>query len=179
MENTKDKNLEIIIYVSDLTLYSQGVDEWVELNLLEPTEAKRKYDAFQKKHKGHEFFISDTSMTNNLGIREFNAIECILDWAEEYLCNWNEEQISIFSALIVDGAYDWASAADIVENYAYTVIEHNGRGTEEECVGQYYAEFLDIPDHIEPYFDYERYGRDVLIESESITNADYTIIISR
>ena len=45
-----------------------------------------------------------------------------------------------------------------------------GRGTEDECVGRYYAgECLNIPDYIiKPYFDYGAYGN-ILIESESIT----------
>lgn len=176
MKNNKN-SIEMVIYVSDLALYNRGVNEWIELDLMNPAQAKSKYDDFQKERKEHALFISDTSMTYNLGINEFDNIDFILYMADIFFSNWSEEQLSVFSDLVNEGDYEWEKSAEIVNNYDYTIIEHEELGREEECVGQYYAEYLAIPDNIKPYFDYESYGRDILLGTESITNEDYTIII--
>ena len=171
------KAIEMIIYVSDLTLYKHGINEWIELDLMNTAEAKSKYNAFKKEREEHELFISDTSMTYNLGINELDNIDYILYIADIFFSNWSDEQLSVFCDVVNEGAYEWTRATKIVNNYDYIVIEHEEWGNEEECVGKYYADYLGIPENIEPYFDYERYGRDILIESEHITNEDYTIII--
>ena len=117
-------------------------------------------------------------MTYNLGINELDNIDFILYMADIYFSEWSEDQLNVFCDLVNEGAYEWTTAAEIVNSYDYTVIGHEGRGSEDEKVGRYYAEdCLNIPDYIKPYFDYEKYGRDILIESESITTEDYTIII--
>lgn len=172
------KAIKMIIYVSDLELYNKGVHEWVELDLMNQAEAKSKYNDFQEEREGHALFISDTSMTYNLEINELDNIDFIIDMADSFFSEWSEEQLNIFCDLVNEGAYEWTEAAKIVNNYDYTVIEHEGKWTEDEYVGRYYAEeCLNIPEHIKPYFDYKAYGRDILIASENITNEDYTIII--
>ncbi len=177
MENNKN-NIEMIIYVSDLALYNEGINELVELDLMNPTEAKSKYEDFQKEREEHALFISETSMTYNLGINEFDNIDFIIYMADAFFSEWSEEQLNVFCELVNEGDYEWTEAAKIVNNYDYTIITHEGKGTEDEYVGRYYVEeCLDIPDYIKLYFDYASYGRDILIESENITNEDYIIII--
>ena len=176
MENSKN-SIKMIIYVSDLALYNRGVNEWIELDLMNPAQAKSKYDDFQKEREEHALFISDTSMTYNLGINELDNIDFILYMSDIFFSNWSEEQLNVFSDLVNEGAYEWTEAAEKVNNYDYALIEIGDCKSDEEAVGRYYAECLDIPNCIEPYFDYERYGRDILIEAENITNEDYTIII--
>lgn len=176
MENNKNK-IEMLIYVSDLALYKKGVNEYVELDLMKPADAKRKYEDFGKEREEHGLFISDTSMTYELGINELDNIDFILYMADIFFSIWSEEQLSVFSDLVTEGAYDWTTASKIVHNYDYTKIEHKEHGKEEKCVGQYYADYLNIPENIKPYFDYTAYGQDILTETENITNEDYTIII--
>lgn len=176
MENNK-KSIEMIIYVSDLALYKKGINEWIELDLMNIEEATSKYNAFQKEREEHGLFISDTSMTYELGINELDNIDYIIYMADMFFSSWSEEQLSIFSDLIIEGGYDWTTASKIVHNYDYTKIEHTERGQEEKCVGEYYAEYLDIPENIKPYFNYEQYGRDILLETENVSNEDYTIIV--
>ena len=77
MKDNKN-SIEMIIYVSDLALYNRGVNEWIELDLMNPTQAKSKYDDFKKEREEHALFISDMSMTYNLGINEFDNIDYIL-----------------------------------------------------------------------------------------------------
>ena len=176
MENNKNK-IEMLIYVSDLDLYKKGINKWIELDLMNPELAKSKYDDFQKECEEHALFISDTSMTYELGISELDNIDFIIYMADIFFSNWSEEQLSVFSDLVAEGNYDWEKTAKIVNNYDYTKIEHEERGEEEKCVGQYYADYLDIPENLKQYFDYVAYGRDILTETENITNEDYTIII--
>ena len=175
--NNNNNNIEMIIYVSDLKKYRQGINEWVELDLMNTAETRDKYDAFQKEHEENALFISDTSMTYNLGINEFDNIDYILYIADSYFAEWSEEQIKIFSDLINEGDYDWKDAVKIVNNYDYAFIEISAGESDEEAVGRYCAEDLNIPNHIESYFDYVSYGRDIIIETENVVTDDYVILI--
>lgn len=170
-------SIEMIIYVSDLTKYNRGTHDWVELDLMKPTETKRKYDAFKKEHEGDALVISDTSMTYPLGVNKLDNIDFLLKLAENYFSNWNEEQIMVFSDLINELDWDWDDASDKVNNYDYSLIEIGDCKSDEEAVGYYYADCLNIPDYIESYFNYEEYGRDILLETNNVTNDDYVIIV--
>lgn len=170
MKNNK-KSIEMIICVRDVNNFNA----WVELDLMNTAEAKSKYDDFKKEREEHTLFISDTYMRYDLGINEFDNIDFLLQMSEKYFSKWSEEQIEVFSELIIE--FGWYEVADKVNNYDYMLIKHKGKGTEEEAVGRYYAEYLDIPKHIEQFFDYERYGRNILEENENVTNDDYVIII--
>lgn len=170
---TNKKIIEMVICVSTLT----NCYDWVELDLMNPTKAKSKYESFQKEHEGNKFIISDTSMTYGLGINEFDNIDFILDMAENYFSQWTEEQIKVFSDLVAESEFSWDYASYKVNNYDYMLIKHKGKGTEEEYVGRYYAEYLDIPEHFKQFLDYEDYGRNILEENENVTNDDYVIIV--
>ena len=164
-------NIEMVIYVSDLEHYSKGINECVELDLMNPEEAKSKYEA----HEGNKFFISDTSMTYDLGIGELDSIEWILDWAEEYLQNWNEEQIKVFSKLINE--FDWEYASDKVSDYDYVIIEIGDCKSDGEAVGRYFCtEYLHIPPE-KDYIDYEAYGRYILLIKRDYVTTDDSVII--
>ena len=176
MKDNKN-NIEMIIYVSDLTLYRKGINELIELDLMNPAESKSKYEDFKKANEGHKFFISDTSMQYELGVSEFDSIEWLLEWAEEYLQGWSEEQIMIFSDIIYELDWDWDDASEKVKNYDYVLIEIGDCETDEECVGRYYAECLDIPNSIVQYFDYVSYGRNILEENDSVTTDEYVLIV--
>lgn len=177
MKDNKN-SIEMIIYVSDLTKYNKGINDWIELDLRNPTEAKSKYEDFKKANEEHEFFISDTSMTYNLGINELDNIDFILEMAETYFSNWSEDQIEVFSDLIAEfDDYDWDYIAEKVNDYDYVIIEIGNCESDEKAVGRYYAEYLNMPDSIESYFDYERYGRDILIGVDNVTTDDYVIIV--
>lgn len=170
-------NVKMIIYVSDLALYNRGVNERVELDLMKPAEARSKYDDFQKEREEHALFISDTLMTYNLGINELDNIDYILYIADIFFSTWSEEQIKVFSDLVTETAFTWDYAINKVTNYDYALIEIGDCKSDEEAVGRYYAEYLDIPNHIEPFFDYEQYGRHILEENDNVTNDDYVIIV--
>ena len=170
MEENKN-TIEMLIFVSDST----NCSEWVKLDLMKPTQAKSKYDEFKKEHDGHKFLISCTAMAHYLKLEDCTSIEWLLDWAEEYLQNWNEEQIIAFSDLIT--AFDWDVASDKVKYYDYRLIKTSDWDSDEEAVGRYYAEYLAIPEYIKPYFDYERYGRKTLQKFASVTTDDYVIIV--
>lgn len=176
MKNNKNNN-EMIIYVSSLKKYKKGINEWVELDLMNPEDAKNKFDDFKKENEGHEFIISDTSMEYDLGVNELDNIDFILELAEEYFRNWSEEQMMVFANLINKLDFDWEAGAKKVKDYEYALIEIDFCETDERAVGKYYAEYLDIPDNIEPYFDYEKYGRDIIEQENSITTDDYVIIV--
>jgi hypothetical protein len=90
MKNTKD--LEMIIYVSDVAKFKQGINERLALDLLNPRQSR--HDFIKALDYGNrEFFISATSMTYPLPIEEGESIGYLLDWAELYLCKWSVEQI--------------------------------------------------------------------------------------
>lgn len=176
MEDNKN-SIEMIIYVSDLTKYKKGIHKWIELDLMKPTQAKSKFDAFKKEHEGNKLVISDTSMTYPLRVNKLDNIDFLLELADNYFDNWSEEQIMVFSYLINELEWDWDDASDKVNNYDYALIEIGDYKSDEEAVGYYYADCLNIPDYIESYFDYESYGRDILLETDNVTTDDYVIIV--
>lgn len=64
--------------------------------------------------------------------------------------------------------------AQILDSYFFTFSNLCNR---EEEFGEYLAlecDCLDIPDNIQPYFDYERYGRDALYDFRTTTNYVFT-----
>ena len=57
--NMKDNknSIEMIIYVSNFNKDNKGTNERVKLDLMNPAEAKSKYEAFQKEMQSHQIGI--------------------------------------------------------------------------------------------------------------------------
>lgn len=157
-------------YVTNLGKYNEGE---LSTELLKFPTTKEEVQA-ALKHIGvdniqyAEIFIPAydgdlPGLYANLGeyesIDELNYLSCLL-------FELDQGDLEKFEAVIDSGEHT-SSVADLI-NLAqnldcyelYPDIEN------EEDLGRYCLEDLDIPDALRDYFDYEAYGRDVLIEGE-------------
>lgn len=153
----------ISIYLTNLGKYNEGelVGEWLEL----PATAEEIADC--KKRIGinaqyEEWFITDYECNvKDITVGEYDNLEELNELAET-LADFDEYRAHVFGWLISDG-YSREEAVDASENF--TVYDNC---TDMSDVAYYVAEacgYLEsIPEHLQYYFDYEKFGRDLEIE---------------
>ena len=160
----------ISIFLTNLGKYNEGylIGEWVKL----PVQKDKLEDVLRRigiNHQGYEeYFISDyESLFSNLHISEYASIAELNELAEKIDgladCDYDklgavlecESSMSIAEILkLIDGLDSFDLLTDVEDD---------------EALGEYYADigciFAGIPDHIQRYFDFESYGRDIRLES--------------
>ena len=165
----------IKIYLTNLGKYNEGelVGEWLELPASD-LEIAETLERIGINENYEEYFITDyETEVSDLKIGEYDSVEDLNELAE--VINDNEpEKVSALIYYGYDTAEEIQSHIDDV-NYVCTPI---GAESEEFAVGWYYAKELgglDIPENIEPYFDFEAYGRDIMLEGQFYTAEDGSI----
>ena len=166
---------EIKIYLTNLGKYNEGflIGEWVELPVsdeeltavFERIGISDKPDAYGRYYE--EYFITDYETDiEGLKIGEYENISRLNEIAEQ-LEDVDEEQFA--------AAYNYAcnleEALDILDDVMYVTTPDRWE-SEEEAVGYYYAKecgCLNIPEEIENYFDFEAYGRDIMLNGSFYT----------
>ncbi|MGT2896041.1 antirestriction protein ArdA [Streptococcus entericus] len=117
---------------------------------------------------GDEYLIADWEGVN--GINEYTPISSLNQLAEKMATI-----PSAYSSLINDWLGHYGSIETFIEEFDYndwTVAEVSG----DEDFGIYLVEELsaiNIPEYLEPYFDYEAYGRDARLELSCIVSDSY------
>lgn len=160
----------ISIYLTNLGKYNEGelVGEWLELPASdeeiaetlerigisdEPDENGRFYE---------EYFITDyETEVDGLKIGEYDNIDELNALAEAVEGN---EQTA--AALIYFGYNTAEEIGDHIDDVMY-ITTPEGAESEDFAVGYYYAEecgCLEIPENLKNYFDYEAYGRDIMLD---------------
>lgn len=168
-EQKKGKVLTMIkIYYTNLGLYNEGIlaGEWVELPISdEELEEVRSRCGFDETHE--EYFITDYETDiDGLRIGEYDSLEYLNRLAEV-----TEENETTAAALIYFG-YDTPEEIESHIDDVFYVTTPSGCESEENAVGYYYAEelgALEIPENLKCYFDYEAYGRDIMLEGNFYT----------
>ena len=159
----------IKIYYTNLGLYNEGIlsGEWVDLPVSdEELENVKQRTGYDETHE--EYFITDYETDiNGLKIDEFDNIDELNELAE--IIEDHEDETE---ALIYFG-YDTAEEiSEHLDDVCY-IATCEGCMNEDETVGYYYAKelgCLNIPEEIENYFDFESYGRDIMMEGNFYTN---------
>lgn len=154
------------IFLTNLGKYNEGalVGEWVSLPASdEELEAVKNRIGINEQYE--EWFITDYETDiHGVSVGEYDDIEELNELAEAI--EENPEQVE---ALLYFG-YD--ITAENIENVSY-ITTAEGLDSENYAVGYYYAiecGCLEIPSNIEPYFDFEAYGRDIMLEGQFYTN---------
>lgn len=165
-------------FVTNLGKYNEGylVGEWLKL----PTDTETVQALFSRIGmdgvRYEEFFITDyesaiPGLHRYLG--EYESLDEL-----NYLAAMVEEldDVAAFEAALQYSNHT-GSAKDIINltqnldcYQFYPDIE------DEEDLGYYFADELnaiDIPEHIQPYFDYEAYGRDLAMEGGEFVGGGY------
>lgn len=156
------------IYITNLGKYNEGylIGEWVSLPVSnEELEAVKTRIGINEQYE--EMFITDYETDiNGYKVGEYDDIETLNRIAE-----LAEDDPNRVAALLYFGYDDPDQIADNIENVAYCT-EPEGGESDDFAIGYYYAKelgCLDIPDDLEPYFDFEAYGRDIMLEGSFYT----------
>lgn len=165
-------------FVTNLGKYNEGrlVGEWLNL----PTDTETVQDLFSRIGidgvRYEEFFITDFESAI-LGLhRYFGEYESLDEL--NYLAALVEEldDPAKFEAALEYGDHSGSVQEIINLTQNLDCYELYAGVDSEEALGYYFADELnaiDIPAHIQPYFDYEAYGRDLALEGGEFVSGGY------
>ena len=154
-------------YITNLGKYNEG--ELVGETLKFPTTTE-EVQALLKRIgvdgvRYEEFFITSFDgdvlglydyLTEYENLDELNHLACLLS-------ELDQSDLEKFEAVIDSGEHT-SSVADLINlTQNLDCYEFYSDIESEEDLGRYYTEDLNIPAELKDYFDYESYGRDVLI----------------
>ena len=193
----------IKLYLANLGKYNEGIlkGEWVELPLSE-TELEEvmvnigvaHYDkegnfvpyVIETDEKGYEYVyeeyaIHDYETDLNISISEYSSLDNLNAIAE----NVEKYELDYVNVLLDDGAIDMK---DLIEGdleeimQSHTFIELEPNMNEEQEVGYAYVdEIYGGPEYLskeilERYFDYEAFGRDILLSGEGFVSGNILVL---
>ena len=159
---------KIRIFLTNLGRYNEGylMGEWVKLPVPEDKLEEVLARIGINKHY-EEYFITDyESLFPNLHICEYSSISDLNELAEriEELADYDYEKLA--AVLESESCLSIAEILAIIEDLdSFDLLT---KVDSDEALGEYYAEccciFQNVPEHIQRYFDYEAYGRDIRLE---------------
>lgn len=193
----------IKLYLANLGKYNEGIlkGEWVELPLSE-TELEEAmvnigvahYDeegnfvpyVIETDEKGYEYVyeeyaIHDYETDLNITISEYSSLNDLNTVAE----NVEKYELDYVNVLLDDGAIDMkdlieGDLEEIMQDYTFVELEPNMN--EEQEVGYAYVdEIYGGPEYLskeilERYFDYEAFGRDILLGGEGFVSGNILVL---
>lgn len=193
----------IKLYLANLGKYNEGIlkGEWVELPLSE-TELEEAlvnigvahYDnegnfvpyVTETDEKGYEYVyeeyaIHDYETDLNISISEYSSLDNLNAIAE----NVEKYELDYVNVLLDDGAIGMkdlieGDLEEIMQNYTFVELEPNMNEEQEvgyACVDKIYGgpEYL-YREMLERYFDYEAFGRDILLSGESFVSGNILVL---
>ena len=193
----------IKLYLANLGKYNEGIlkGEWVELPLSE-TELEEvmvnigvaHYDkegnfvpyVIETDEKGYEYVyeeyaIHDYETDLNISISEYSSLDNLNAIAE----NVEKYELDYVNVLLDDGAIDMkdlieGDLEEIMQNHTFIELEPNMN--EEQEVGYAYVDEVCggleclSKEILERYFDYEAFGRDILLGGEGFVSGNILVL---
>ena len=173
----------ISIYLTNLGKYVEGylVGEWVKL----PVDKDKLQDVLDRigiNEQYEEYFISDyETLFANLHISEYSSIQDLNELAEkiDMLADCDYEKLG--AVLECESCMTIAEILEIIDELdSFELLD--GIDTD-SAIGEYFVEVSDllygIPDHIQRYFDFESYGRDIRLELNTCLTSYGLVIDNR
>ena len=193
----------IKLYLANLGKYNEGIlkGEWVELPLSE-TELEEvmvnigvaHYDkegnfvpyVIETDEKGYEYVyeeyaIHDYETDLNISISEYSSLDNLNAIAE----NVEKYELGYVNALLDDGAIGMkdlieGDIEEIMQDYTFVELEPTMNEEQEvgyACVDEIYGgpEYLS-KEILERYFDYEAFGRDILLSGEGFVSGNILVL---
>ena len=193
----------IKLYLANWGKYNEGIlkGEWVELPLSE-TELEEvmvnigvaHYDkegnfvpyVIETDEKGYEYVyeeyaIHDYETDLNISISEYSNIDNLNVIAE----NVEKYELDYVNVLLDDGAIGMkdlieGDLEEIMQNHTFIELEPNMNEEQEvgyACVDEIYGgpEYLS-KEILERYFDYEAFGRDILLSGEGFVSGNILVL---
>ena len=161
------------IYVTNLGRYNEGylVGKWVKLPVCEEVLDKVLKEIGINEYY-EEYFITDyENEIIGLGdvISEYSSVQSLNELAQRLEGLSDDEADKLGAVLEYEACRSVSDVLELLDKLDEFDLLTDV--TDDEELGYYYAEeycCIDIPEHIQPYFDYEAYGRDIRLESSCL-----------
>ena len=163
---TTTKNLEVRIYCGTYAKYNDGsiAGQWIDATDLDKEEFYNLCRELHSDEEDPEFMFQDTD-TDNEVLRNMIG-ECGIDadfWdLKDQMKELSEEQLEAYT-IYVNNTKD-TDINNFQDSYFCYLDEYNIN----EAFGEYWmdmtGEMSEIPKYLQYYFDFEAYGRDLLID---------------
>lgn len=160
------------IALTNLGKYNEGelVCKWLDLPATDE-EIQAAFEAIgvADNTEYEEYFISDY-VSEILPIGEYTNLEELNEQAEK-IDNYSEEELEILLAILEATGDDIDSACETLEQGDYTYYADLATYADlaEELVNDGY---LDVPERLLPYIDYDQIGRDLNYSGEFTQTAN-------
>ena len=158
------------IFITNLGMYNEGylVGKWVKLPVSED-KLDEVLKAIGINEYYEEFFISDFENERIIGlsevVSEYSSVQALNKLAQRLEELSDDEADKLGAVLEYEACRSVSDVLELLDELDNFDLLTDV--TDDEELGYYYAEeycSIDIPENIQPYFDYEAYGRDIRLE---------------
>ena len=158
------------IFITNLGRYNEGylVGKWVKLPVCEEVLDKVLKEIGIDEYY-EEYFITDyENEIIGIGdvISEYSSVQALNELAQRLEDLSDDEADKLGAVLEYEACRSVSEVLELLDKLDEFDLLTDV--TDDEELGYYYAEeyrCIDIPEHIQPYFDYEKFGRDVRLQS--------------
>ena len=158
------------IFITNLGRYNEGylVGKWVKLPVCEDVLDKVLKEIGIDEYY-EEYFITDyENEIIGIGdvISEYSSVQALNELAQRLEELSDDEADKLGAVLEYEACRSVSEVLELLDKLDEFDLLTDV--TDDEELGYYYAEeycSIDIPEHIQPYFDYEKFGRDVRLQS--------------
>ena len=158
------------IFITNLGRYNEGylVGKWVKLPVCEDVLDKVLKEIGIDEYY-EEYFITDyENEIIGIGdvISEYSSVQALNELAQRLEDLSDDEADKLGAVLEYEACRSVSDVLELLDKLDEFDLLTDV--TDDEELGYYYAEeyrCIDIPEHIQPYFDYEKFGRDVRLQS--------------
>ena len=158
------------IFITNLGRYNEGylVGKWVKLPVCEDVLDKGLKEIGIDEYY-EEYFITDyENEIIGIGdvISEYSSVQALNELAQRLEDLSDDEADKLGAVLEYEACRSVSEVLELLDKLDEFDLLTDV--TDDEELGYYYAEeycSIDIPEHIQPYFDYEKFGRDVRLQS--------------
>ena len=162
------------IFITNLGMYNEGylVGKWVKLPVSED-KLDEVLKAIGINEYYEEFFISDFENERIIGlsevVSEYSSVQALNKLAQRLEELSDDETDKLGAVLEYEACRSVSDVLELIDKLDEFDLLTDVN--DDEALGYYYAEeycCIDIPEHIQPYFDYEAYGRNIRLESSCL-----------
>lgn len=158
------------IFITNLGRYNEGylVGKWVKLPVCEDVLDKVLKEIGIDEYY-EEYFITDyENEIIGIGdvISEYSSVQALNELAQRLEDLSDDEADKLGAVLEYEACRSVSEVLELLDKLDEFDLLTDV--TDDEELGYYYAEeycCIDIPESIQPYFDYEKFGRDVRLQS--------------
>ena len=158
------------IFITNLGKYTEGylIGKWVKLPVSED-KLNEVLEAIGINEYYEEYFITDyENEIIGIGdvISEYSSVQALNELAQRLEELSDDETDKLGAVLEYEACRSVSEVLELLDKLDEFDLLTDV--TDDEELGYYYAEeyrCIDIPEHIQPYFDYEKFGRDVRLQS--------------